>query len=88
MLCEKGEIQGEQSGRNWGWVRVMGRDKREIPLALQSQRLWQELSKEPGIETGFRRAGILYLFDNAYMRNRYAIVGGRSDASSSSSRAF
>ena len=35
-LCEKGEIGAEQSGRNWGWVRVMGRDKREIPLSLAS----------------------------------------------------
>ena len=25
-LCEKGLIGAEQSGRNWGWVRQMGRD--------------------------------------------------------------
>lgn len=25
VLCEKGTIGGEQSGRNWGWVRQMGR---------------------------------------------------------------
>ena len=25
-LCEKGRIGGEQSSRNWGWVRTMGRD--------------------------------------------------------------
>ena len=30
-LCEKGKIAGEQSSRNWGWVRKMGRDPREIP---------------------------------------------------------
>lgn len=71
-LCEKGEIAGEQSGRNWGWVRVMGRDKREIPLALDSQRLWEELSAEPGVETGFRRCGILYVFDTPRMRDTYA----------------
>ncbi|MCH8118051.1 MAG: FAD-binding oxidoreductase, partial [Proteobacteria bacterium] len=28
VLCEKGHIAGEQSGRNWGWVRVQGRDTR------------------------------------------------------------
>lgn len=71
-LCEKGEISGEQSGRNWGWARVMGRDVREIPLALESQRLWAELSAEPGIETGFRRAGILYVFDTPQMKATYA----------------
>ena len=26
VLCEKGQIGAEQSGRNWGWTRVMGRD--------------------------------------------------------------
>ena len=25
-LCEKGFISGEQSGRNWGYVRVQGRE--------------------------------------------------------------
>jgi glycine/D-amino acid oxidase-like deaminating enzyme len=70
-LCEKGEIAGEQSSRNWGWVRVMGRDKREIPLALESQRLWEQLSAEPGVETGFRRAGIIYVFDTKRMRDTY-----------------
>lgn len=68
-LCEKGEIAGEQSSRNWGWVRVMGRDKREIPLALESQRIWEELSAEKGVETGFRRVGILYVFDTKRMRD-------------------
>ena len=33
-LCEKGYISGEQSGRNWGFVRVQGRDEREIPCLL------------------------------------------------------
>ncbi|MDZ7908712.1 MAG: FAD-dependent oxidoreductase [Gemmobacter sp.] len=27
-LCEKGRIAGEQSSRNWGWVRQQGRDPR------------------------------------------------------------
>ena len=26
VLCEKGRIGGEQSSRNWGWCRTMGRD--------------------------------------------------------------
>ena len=64
-LCEKGEIGAEQSGRNWGWVRVMGRDEREIPLSLASQRLWDDLDRLTGGETGFRRAGILYTCDTA-----------------------
>ena len=38
VLCEKGRIAGEQSSRNWGWVRVQGRDPAEIPVAQEAQR--------------------------------------------------
>ena len=31
VLCEKGRIAAEQSSRNWGWCRKMGRDPRELP---------------------------------------------------------
>lgn len=64
-LCEKGEIGAEQSGRNWGWVRVMGRDAREIPLSLASLGLWDGLDRLTGAQTGFRRAGIVYTCDTA-----------------------
>ncbi len=64
-LCEKGAIGAEQSGRNWGWVRVMGRDAREIPLGLASQQLWEELERSSGGQTGFRRTGIVYTCDTA-----------------------
>ncbi|RVL90304.1 FAD-dependent oxidoreductase, partial [Sinorhizobium meliloti] len=40
VLCEKGVLGGEQSSRNWGWVRVMGRDRREIPLAMEALQIW------------------------------------------------
>ena len=60
ILCEKGHIAGEQSSRNWGWVRKMGRDPREIPLIIESLRLWQGMNELVGDETGFRPAGILY----------------------------
>ena len=43
VLCEKGRIAGEQSSRNWGWCRQMGRDVREIPLILESMRLWRNM---------------------------------------------
>lgn len=35
-VCEKGLIAGEQSSRNWGWVRQMGRDPAELPLSMES----------------------------------------------------
>ncbi len=61
VLCEKGVIAGEQSGRNWGWVRKMGRDPVEVPLMIEAQRIWAELDTELNAETGFRRCGIVYM---------------------------
>src|SRR3981081_2098388 len=54
-LGERGPIPGEQSSRNWGWCRKMGRDPREIPLIIESLRLWQGMNALVEAETGFRR---------------------------------
>lgn len=59
-LVEKGRIAGEQSSRNWGWVRRMGRAAAEYPLGIQSLKIWQGLNDRTGRETGFRRGGIVY----------------------------
>jgi len=64
VLCEKGRIGGEQSSRNWGWCRTMGRDMDEIPLAMESLRQWRGMNARTGRETGFRQAGIAYLCEN------------------------
>lgn len=61
VLCEKGVIAGEQSSRNWGWCRTMGRDPRELPLMLESLRLWRGMNERVGAETGFRPCGTLYI---------------------------
>src|SRR6516162_7228379 len=61
VLCEKGQIGAEQSGRNWGWTRVMGRDPKEIPLGIESLKLWRRMNEITGAETGFRQSGIVYL---------------------------
>lgn len=60
VLCEKGHVAGEQSGRNWGWVRVQGRDTREIPMMLESQRIWEGLAEEIGEDVGFTRGGCFF----------------------------
>ncbi|MDW5314628.1 FAD-binding oxidoreductase [Rhizobium sp. PL01] len=64
VLCEKGVLGGEQSSRNWGWVRVMGRDRREIPLAIEALKIWDGLDTRVGGRTGFRRSGIFYISEN------------------------
>ena len=61
VVCEKGHIAGEQSSRNWGWCRKMGRDPRELPLIIESLRLWQGMNEMVEAETGFRQSGIMYL---------------------------
>ncbi|MGI9483560.1 MAG: NAD(P)/FAD-dependent oxidoreductase [Hyphomicrobiales bacterium] len=61
VVCEKGIIAGEQSSRNWGWCRQMGRDVREIPLMLEAMKQWSGMNERIGAETGFRKCGILYL---------------------------
>jgi glycine/D-amino acid oxidase-like deaminating enzyme len=61
VLCEKGHIAGEQSSRNWGWCRKMARDPREIPLIIESLRLWERMNETVEAETGFRTCGIMYL---------------------------
>src|SRR5579864_989716 len=61
VLCEKGHIAGEQSSRNWGWCRKMVRDPREIPLVIESLRLWERMNETVEAETGFRTCGIMYL---------------------------
>ncbi|HMG51073.1 MAG TPA: FAD-binding oxidoreductase [Inquilinus sp.] len=59
-LCEKGHIAGEQSSRNWGWCRKTRRDPREIPLVIESMRLWEGMNQTVEAETGFRQTGILF----------------------------
>ncbi|TMV10146.1 FAD-binding oxidoreductase [Ruegeria sediminis] len=60
LLCEKGQIGAEQSSRNWGWVRLGMRDPREIPLMLESIRIWQGLEARLGRKTGYVQSGIVF----------------------------
>ncbi|MBV9751756.1 MAG: FAD-binding oxidoreductase [Hyphomicrobiales bacterium] len=70
-LCEKGHIAGEQSSRNWGWVRKARRDPREIPLIIESLRMWERMNETVGAETGFRTTGIMFAVENDTDLARY-----------------
>lgn len=63
VLVEKGRLAGEQSSRNWGFCRTQGRDQAEVPLALESLRLWDRMDRLVGGDVGFQRAGACYLCD-------------------------
>ncbi|MEY8879976.1 NAD(P)/FAD-dependent oxidoreductase [Donghicola sp. XS_ASV15] len=59
-LCEKGQIGAEQSSRNWGWVRLTHRDPREMPLMIESVRLWKQMDERTGQKTGYVQCGATY----------------------------
>ena len=77
VVVEKGEVAAEQSSRNWGWVRQMGRDVREIPMMQESLKLWRGMNERVGADTGFQVCGIAYLakgekeqaIDEAWLNN-------------------
>ena len=53
LVCEKGRIAGEQSSRNWGWVRQMGRDEAELPIMMDSINLWEGFGARNRRRCGF-----------------------------------
>jgi len=65
LLCEKGKLAGEQSGRNWGWLRQQGRDLAELPIMMESMRCWQDLPQTLREAIGFRQTGVTYLARDA-----------------------
>src|SRR5262245_55761602 len=64
-LLEKGRIAGEQSSRNWGWVRQQGRSPVELPMAMRSLRCWRDFARTGGEDTGFHEGGSLFLAEDA-----------------------
>ena len=63
-LCEKGHIAGEQSSRNWGFCRQQGRDPRELPLIVESLRIWRGIDHLIEGDTGFRQCGTVYVAED------------------------
>lgn len=60
-VFEKGHVAAEQSSRNWGWCRTLGRDLRELGMARLSVDRWAALSGEIGADVGFRKTGITFV---------------------------
>ncbi|MDX1481103.1 MAG: FAD-binding oxidoreductase [Woeseiaceae bacterium] len=65
VVCEKGHLAGEQSGRNWGWVRVQGRDPREVPMMLQSMDIWRGLAGAIDADVGYTEGGCYFTANSA-----------------------
>jgi glycine/D-amino acid oxidase-like deaminating enzyme len=61
VVVERGPVAGEQSRKNWGFVRQQGRDPAELPLAIEANRLWQGLERELGADLEWVQGGNLAL---------------------------
>lgn len=61
VLLEKGRVAGEQSSRNWGWIRQQGRDLAELPITREANRHWLSLQQQTDCDIGLKRCGLTYL---------------------------
>lgn len=61
IVLEKGRVAGEQSSRNWGWIRKQGRDRAELPIMIEANRLWHEVNSETNGACGIIKAPVNYL---------------------------
>jgi len=61
VLIEKDEIGRAQSGRNWGFIRQQGRHPLELPLMIESNRIWSGLERELGADVEWVQGGNLAL---------------------------
>lgn len=57
VLIEKEEIGRAQSGRNWGFIRQQGRDPAELPLMVESNRIWLGIERELGTSVEWVQGG-------------------------------
>src|SRR5262245_60558747 len=61
VIVERGAVPGEQSRKNWGFVRQQGRDPLEMPLVVEANRLWQGLERELNADIEWIQGGNLAL---------------------------
>jgi glycine/D-amino acid oxidase-like deaminating enzyme len=61
VVLEKGKVAAEQSSRNLGWVRKMGRSAPDVPMSMAADKLWKTMPERVGADVGYRQAGIMYL---------------------------
>src|SRR5919109_3625754 len=61
VVVERGPVPGEQSRKNWGFVRQQGRDPLEMPLVIEANRMWRGLERELGADVEWIRGGNLAL---------------------------
>jgi len=71
VVVERGSMPGEQSRKNWGFVRQQGRDPIEMPLVMEANRLWRGLERELGADIEWVQGGNLALAGDAERMARF-----------------
>lgn len=71
VVVERGPVPGEQSRKNWGFVRQQGRDPLELPLVMEANRLWQGLERELDADLEWVQGGNLALAADAERMARF-----------------
>jgi glycine/D-amino acid oxidase-like deaminating enzyme len=61
VVVDRGAVAGEQSRKNWGFVRQQGRDPLEVPLMMEANRIWRGLERELGADIEWTQGGNLAL---------------------------
>ena len=61
VVVERARVHGEQSRKNWGFVRQQGRDPHEVPLMMEGNRIWRGLERELGADLEWTQGGNLAL---------------------------
>ena len=71
VVADRGVAHGEQSRKNWGFVRQQGRDPQELPLAMEANRLWRGLEAELGADLEWVQGGNLALAADSERMGRF-----------------
>jgi glycine/D-amino acid oxidase-like deaminating enzyme len=72
VVVERGSVHGEQSRKNWGFIRQQGRDPDEVPLVMEANRIWRGIERELGADVEWVQGGNLAL---AATPERMALFG-------------
>jgi glycine/D-amino acid oxidase-like deaminating enzyme len=71
VIVERGRVPGEQSRKNWGFVRQQGRDPLEMPLVMEANRMWRGLERELDADLDWVQGGNLALAADAERLARF-----------------
>jgi glycine/D-amino acid oxidase-like deaminating enzyme len=70
-LLDKRSLAGEQSGRNWGFIRQQGRAPEELPLMIHANGIWSRMEGELDADIEWTQGGNLRLADDEATASRY-----------------